>query len=297
MRFAVSGPVFPARIDELTEQHAVNVKQMGFSGCFTRFDMDDPFETSDASIKRARQILDDQGLEMVQAIGHRPPLISPDESIRKEGIRVLQAALRIAGGLRAQSCHTGPGSMAQAGLTRSDWVRSGAWNPHPRNWDADCKERLIASLRECAKAAEDSGTHIGLEGHVLVTLSSAETMREVIDAVGSPAVGCDLDPVNWLRLETVYESGRAIEHMIEVLGPRRILNAHSKDVTVQNRLVTHLDECTTGEGILDHDVFMRRMEALGSERYLIVEHADLVQIPRAKAFLDKKAAELGIRVW
>jgi sugar phosphate isomerase/epimerase len=296
MRFAVSGPVFPAHIDEITEQHAKDVLAMGFTGCFTRFDLDDPFETTDASIKRVRSILDDHGLEMVQAIGHRPPLIHPDESIRKEGIRVLQQALRIAGGLRAHSCHTGPGSMAQQGITRSDWVRSGAWNPHPRNWDPACKERLIASLKECAKAAEDSGTRIGLEGHVLVTLDSAETMREVIDAVGSPAVGCDLDPVNWLRLETVYESGRAIEHMVDVLGPERILNAHSKDVVVQNRLVTHIDECTTGEGILDHDVFMRRMEALGSDRYLIVEHADLDQIPRAKAFLDRKAAELGIRV-
>ena len=296
MRFAISGGVFPARIDEFTEAHARRVQELGFTGCFTRFDLDDPFETTDASIRRVRKILDDHGLEMVQAIGHRPPLIHHDGSIRKEGIRVLQAALRIAGGLRAHSCHTGPGSMAQQGITRTDWVRSGAWNPHPRNWDPGCKERLIASLKECAKAAEDHGTRIGLEGHVLVTLDSAETMREVIDAVGSPAVGCDLDPVNWLRLETVYESGRAIAHMVDVLGPDRILNAHAKDVLVQNRLVTHIDECPSGEGILDYDVFMRRMEALGADRYLIVEHADLEQIPRAKAFLDRKAAELGIRV-
>src|SRR5205814_1589028 len=81
-------------------------------------------------------------------------------------------------------------------------------------------------------AAEDHGTHIGLEGHVVVTLSSAEIMREVIDAVGSPAVACDLDPVNWLRLESVYRSGEAIDHMVRVLGPGRILNAHSTDVVL-----------------------------------------------------------------
>jgi sugar phosphate isomerase/epimerase len=297
MRFAISGGVFPPRIDEFTEQHARRVREMGFSGCFTRFDLDDPIETTDASVRRVRQILDDQGLDMVQAIGHRPPLIHPDDAIRREGIRVLQAALRVAGGLRAHSCHTGPGSMAQSGVTRTDWVRSGAWNPHARNWDPACKERLIASLRECAKAAEDHGTHIGLEGHVVVTLSSAEIMREVIDAVGSPAVACDLDPVNWLRLETVYDSGKAIDHMVAVLGPDRILNAHSKDVVVQPRLVTHIDECTTGDGILDHDTFMRRMEELGPERYMIVEHCSVEDIPRARAFLDAKARELGIRVW
>jgi sugar phosphate isomerase/epimerase len=297
MRLAISGPVFPPRIDEFTEAHARRVREMGFTGCFTRFDLDDPFETGPDAIGRVRRILDDHGLEMVQAIGHRPPLIHPDEAVRREGVRVLQQALRIAGGLRAHSCHTGPGSMAQSGLTRTDWVRSGAWSPHPRNWDPACKERLIASLRECARAAEDSGTRIGLEGHVLVTLDSAETMREVIDAVGSPAVGCDLDPVNWLRLESVYQSGRAIDRMVDVLGGERILNAHAKDVVVQNRLVTHIDECPSGQGILDYDTFMRRMEALGSERFLIIEHASEAEIPAAKAFLDAKARELGIRIW
>lgn len=297
MRFAISGGVFPARIDEFTEEHARRVRELGFTGCFTRFDLDDPFETTDASIERVRRILDDHGLDMVQAIGHRPPLIHPDDTIRREGIRVFQQALRIAGGLRAHSCHSGPGSLAQQGITRTDWVRSGAWNPHPGNWDPACKERLIASLRECARTAEDAGTHIGLEGHVLVTLDSAETMREVIDAVGSPAVSCDLDPVNWLRLETVYRSGEAIDHMVDVLGPNRILNAHSKDVVVQNRLVTHIDECTTGDGILDHKRLMQRMEALGPDRYMIVEHCSVEDTPRAKAFLDKTAAELGIRVY
>ena len=32
--------------------------------------------------------------------------------------------------------------------------------------------------------------------------------------------------------------------MVEVLGPDRILNAHSKDVVVEPRLVTHIDEAT-----------------------------------------------------
>jgi sugar phosphate isomerase/epimerase len=297
VRFAISGGVSPPRIDEFTEEHARHVRALGFTGCFTRFDLDDPFETSAASIARVRRILDDHGLEMVQAIGHRPPLIHPDERIRKEGIRVFQQALRIAGGLRAHSCHSGPGSLAQHGMTRSDWVRSGAWNPHPGNWDPACKDRLIASLKECAKAAEDAGTHVGLEGHVLVTLDSAETMRDVIDAVGSPAVACDLDPVNWLRLETVYRSGAAIDHMVDVLGPDRILNAHAKDVVVLPRLVTHIDECASGLGILDYDTFMRRVEALGPERYLIIEHCTVEEIPAAKAFLDRKAGELGIRVY
>jgi sugar phosphate isomerase/epimerase len=297
MRFAISGEIFPAHIDEFTPAHAQRVRDLGFTGCFTRFDRDDPLETSDGSIKRVRAILDDHGLEMVQVIGHRPPLIHPDPAVRAEGVRVLRAALRIAGGLRAQSCHTGPGSRAQSGATRSEWVHSGAWNPHAGNWDPACKDRLIDSLRQCVGAAEDHGARVGLEGHVLVTLDSAETMRDVIDAVGSPTIACDLDPVNWLRLETVYRSGPAIDRMVDILGPDRIINAHAKDVIVQPRLVTHIEECAAGQGLLDWSTFLRRVEAIDPNRYLVVEHCTAEEIPAIKAFLDTTAASLGIRVF
>src|SRR5438874_1140835 len=83
---------------------------------------------------------------------------------------------------------------------------------------------------------EDHGVVLGMEGHVLVTLNSAELMRGVLDEVGSPAVRCDLDPVNWLTLATVFRNGAAIDQMVDLLGTR-IFNAHAKDVRVEKRLV------------------------------------------------------------
>jgi len=53
----------------------------------------------------------------------------------------------------------------------------------------------------------------------------------------------------------------------------------------------------SGQGILDYDTFMRRMEALGPERFPIVEHASEAEMPLAKTFLDARAQELGIRIW
>ncbi len=294
MRFGVSGGLFPNHVDEFQESTAARVRELGFTGIFTRFDRDDPFATTDAQCHRVRDILRDYGLTMVQAIGHRPPLIHPDESIRREAVKTLRAAIRIAAALGSLSCHTGPGSMAQIGARGSDW--GGAWDPHGDNWDPICRAQLVKSLKEVAPAAEDAGVIVGLEGHVLVTLSSAEVMRDVLDEVGSPAIRCDLDPVNWLTLDTVFRNGPAIDHMVDVLG-NRIFNAHAKDVVVQKRLVIHIDECPAGQGILDYATFMRRMEALGPERFLVVEHCSIEELPTVKAFLDRKAAELGIRVF
>ena len=95
-----------------------------------------------------------------------------------------------------------------------------------------------------------------MEGHILVTLDSAETMRDVLDEVNSPAIRCDLDPVNWLTLHTVFRSGPAIDRMVDVLGSR-IFNAHAKDVVVEKRLSLHINEVPAGQGILDWERFMR----------------------------------------
>lgn len=293
MRFAVSGGLFPHHVDEFTEAMAARTRELGFTGIFTRFDRDNPFETTPAQCERVRKILDRFGLAMVQSIGHRPPLIHPDEAVRRRGVETLKAAIRIAAWLGSLSCHTGPGSLAQIGAASSDW--SGAWDPHPHNWQPICREQLVKSLRDVAPTAEEHQVVLGMEGHVLVTLNSAAMMRGVLDEVGSPFVRCDLDPVNWLNLDTVYRNGEAIDRMVETLGPR-IFNAHAKDVVVQNRLVIHLDECPAGQGILDYDRFMRHVEALGPERFLVVEHAAVDQLAAVKAFLDRKAADLGISV-
>jgi len=294
VRFGVSGGLFPHHVDEFQEAMAARVRELGFTGIFTRFDQDDPFATTAEQCHRVRDILRDYGLTMVQAIGHRPPLIHPDESVRRQAVQTLREAIRIAAALGSLSCHTGPGSMAQIGAGGSDW--GGAWDPHGDNWDPICRDQLVKSLKEVAPAAEDAGVIVGMEGHVLVTLNSAAMMRDVLDEVNSPAIRCDLDPVNWLTLETVFRNGPAIDHMVDVLG-NRIFNAHAKDVVVEKRLVIHIDERPAGQGILDYDTFMRRMEALSPERFLVVEHCSVEELPAVKAFLDRKAAELGIRVF
>lgn len=285
MRFGMSGAFLPDDMNKLDEATCKRVRDLGFSGIFTRFRGNDPFQTSTEQCRRVRDLLEANGLRMYQCTGYWQCLIHPDESVRSKAARTLCEALRVAGDLGSYAIDTGPGSMNP----------SGPWNPHPDNWQPWAKENLIKSLRECAKAAEEYGVILGLEAHQLVVLETPEVTREVLEAVGSRWVRCDFDPVNWITLKTVFHTGDAVNHMVDVLGDW-IASAHSKDIIIENRLTLHLDTVATGTGLMDHRTFLTRMEQLNPEYPVIVEAASSEQLPAVSDFLHRTAAEAGITV-
>jgi sugar phosphate isomerase/epimerase len=285
VRFGVSGDLIPRDMDALTPAVAARVRALGFSGIFSRFGENDPHTTTRAQCERVRGILDDAGLQHYQCTGYWQCLIHSDETQRRAAVRTLQAALRIAGWLGARGIDTGPGSLSPRG----------PWFPHPGNWSATSRRQLVKSLQECAPVAEECGVILSLEGHQLVTLDCAETMRAVLDEVNSPMVKCDWDPVNWITLRTVYDTGRAMRQMVDVLRPY-IVSAHAKDVVIEDRLVVHLDNVATGDGLLDYATFFQLMEALDPAYPIIVESASVAQLPAVKAVLDRTAQALGITV-
>jgi sugar phosphate isomerase/epimerase len=201
-------------------------------------------------------------------------------------VKTLQAALRMAGWLGARSIDTGPGSMNPRG----------PWFPHPENWTLNAHRQLIRSLRECARVAEDAGVYLGLEAHQLVTLETPDVTLEILDAVDSPWVRCDLDPANWITLATAFDTGPAIDEMFDVLADH-IISGHAKDSRIEDRLTIHIDACSPGTGSLDFRTYLRRMEALNPEYPLIVEGASFEEWPAAFNHLSGIAAELGIRVY
>ncbi|NKB71750.1 MAG: TIM barrel protein [Candidatus Latescibacteria bacterium] len=285
MRFGLSGTFLPANMDDFTSAIAQRVKGLGFSGVFCRFRDNDPFATTPAQCHRLRDLCADQDLHIYQVSGYWQQLMAPDETVRRQAVRVVQEALRVAGDLGARGIDTGPGSLAPAG----------PWHPHGGNWDPEIKDQLIKSLQECAQAAADHGVYLSLEGHQVVVLDSAETTREVLDAVDSPWVRSDLDPANWITLKTVFNTGAAIDRMFDVLG-HHIVSGHAKDISIAPSHIIHMPTDAPGTGQLDFSTYIRRMEALDPEYPLIVEGASTDQLPATSAFLHQTAADLGIAV-
>src|SRR5204862_3801554 len=97
MRFGMSGAFLPEDMDDLTPELCRRVRDLGFSGIFTRFKKNDPHTTPRAKADRVRKLLADEGLALFQATGYWQNLVTPDESARKESARTVQAALRLTG--------------------------------------------------------------------------------------------------------------------------------------------------------------------------------------------------------
>jgi sugar phosphate isomerase/epimerase len=285
MRFGMSGCFLPEDMADLTPAMCRRVRELGFSGIFTRFRKNDPHTTSQAQAQRVRDLLANEGLRLYQTTGYWQNMVTSDEARRRESVRTVHAALRLAGWLGSRGIDTGPGSMNPAG----------PWFPHPDNWTTAARRQLVKSLKECAQAAEDAGVYLSLEGHQLVTLESAEVTRDVLDEINSPWVRSDYDSANWITRETVFNTAAAVDHHFDVLG-RHIVSCHAKDIWIENRLALHLEDGCCGKGNMDFKTLFRRMENLSPDYPVIAEGNNTEELPAVSELFHRTAQELGIRV-
>jgi len=281
----MSGCFLPEDMNEMTPEICRRVRGLGFSGIFTRFRANDPHGTPAHQARWVRDLLAGEGVRLFQVTGYWQNLVNPDEGARREAVRTLQAAIRLAAALGARGIDTGPGSMNP----------DGPWFPHPFHWTAAARRQLVKSLKECAAPAEDHGILLSLEGHQLVTLESAEVTRDVLEEVGSRWIRSDFDSANWMTLKTVYDSGPELDRIFEVLGDW-IVSCHAKDVWPENRLCLHLQDGCCGKGLIDFKTLFRRMEALSPDYPVIAEGNSTEELPFVSELFHRTARELGIRL-
>ncbi len=285
MRFGMSGCFLPEDMNDLSPAMCRRARELGFSGIFTRFRANDPHTTPRAQAQRVRDLLADEGLRLFQVTGYWQNLVTPDETVRRESVRTLQAALRLAGWLGARGIDTGPGSMNP----------TGPWFPHPDNWTPTARRQLVKSLREAAPAAADAGVFLSLESHQLVTLQTPEITRAILDEVNSPWVRCDYDSANWITLDTVFDTASALNHHFDLLG-EYMVSCHAKDIWIENKLALHLQDGCPGKGTMDFRTLFRRMEALNPDYPVIAEGNSTAELPAVSALFHQIAQELDIRI-
>jgi sugar phosphate isomerase/epimerase len=287
MRWAAAG-LLPADPAAVTAAVARGIRQAGFTGASWHLVAMDAWPL--AAMREMAARLTDAGVALAQLLPPaHPSLVAREAERRRAGVEQMIALVRVARQIGAGNLYVRPGSLGAAH----------AWSTHPDNHRPETRERLVESLQPLARAAEGEGVILAIEGHVVSPLDTPEHTRVVIEAVGSPALRFNVDPVNYIPTVTdAYRSTDLLMRLFDQLGAY-VVAAHAKDVTVEDRHVVHISEVVPGRGYLDHATFLRRFEAHCPDGFLIIEHLAPEQVPEARAYLGGVAAELGIaaREW
>jgi len=275
----------PRYLDELQPAQLRQLRDLGFTGTGLP-GADDPASIPTARAAEVGRMFHDAGVDLIEYGRYSTTLIAPDAAVRQRNLDSLREACRVAAAADCPAVIVGAGSHNPRG----------AWFAHPDNASPETLDRLIATLQEAATLAEDAGVLLGLECHTVTPLKDAVTARAVLDAVASPALRVHLDPVNWMTWETVYRSGAATAAMFDALGAERLLGAHSKGVTVEDRMIIHLSEAVTGapDDLFDHAALLRLAARMPRDFYVAIEHLTPAQMPAARDHLLRVADQIGV---
>jgi L-ribulose-5-phosphate 3-epimerase len=179
-----------------------------------------------------RAELDRRDISVVSISGHT-------DLTREPGVRHIEACLRLAPELGATYVVTGTGAAP----------------------DAETAERRLENVRALAQLAEELGVCLALETQDDLLTSGADA-AEFLAAVGSSAVGLNLDAAN-----VVYWSGRRPEEEIAKLAPH-VIHTHIKDTAGG---FGEYEFRPIGEGDIDFALLLKALADAGFDGPLMIE--------------------------
>ena len=283
MKIGVAG-MLPGDWRTIDKIATERVRKAGFLGA--SLIINKPLEADLPTIRRVKAAFDQSGLEVAQANGWYEALVNPDDTLRSAGVQGLQALVRIGREVNAPTTYVRPGGLNP----------NGHWYAHPQNHSPQTFDRLIDSLKRVSQVAELEGMTLAIEGHVLSCLDSPRRMRDLLDAVSSPALKFNTDPVNFIgTVKDVHDTRPILNQLFDLLGQDTVAG-HAKDLTLLDNLVVHIEEVLLGTGTLNYELFLNRFQAFCPNCYLLVEHLPDDKLPLARNALVEKALALGIPV-
>ncbi len=260
-----------------------NVRNLGFSVLQIR--VDDPRELGPSNSRALKQLFEEHGVVVGQTVGnYGGGLVAADNGERAAAVEFMKGMCGVTVNLGAPDTYLRPGSLNPGS----------PWFPHPDNRSPRVFDRLVDSARQVCATAESEGVLIAVEGGVVCPLFSARRIRDFLDAVGSPNLGFNMDPVNFVgSIEQAYDTASLQREFYDLL-PDRIFGAHAKDFRLVDALLPHFEEEVIGRGMLDQHEFLTGMQKVRPDGHVLIEHLPDDLVPAAAQGLRRAAASAGI---
>jgi len=284
MKLGVLGWIM-SDLSDIDENKILWLPTHGFQGTGVHLTVEAD-QVPDERLYNLKDRLADQAIDLVQFWAPYPCIICEDDSVRKEGIAKAQAGVVAA--VKA-------GALT-AGIRPTSLNPRGDWWPHAGNYSQETEDRLVDSLIEIAKVAEDHDIDIVLECHVTTTLHSPERIVQIIERTGSERIKTNLDPVNFMGdFHTAFNQHEMFDRLFNIMGSY-VATAHIKDFYMEDRFVIHIAETVPGLGMLDIDTVLLRYQALLPDGYACVEHLPPSLLIQAGQYVSERIHALNIPV-
>ena len=298
----ISVGIFNGYYPHTLEESIKRIKAHGFS-CVQ---LDLSFKGMDLSseglnldkCKLIRDSFRDANLPIVAISGYTN-LVHPDALKRKENIHNLKTILKFA---HALGC---PYVVSETGTfdNHSDWVY------HPKNGTEEAYQNLCEIVLDVVKFASDYGACFLIENYVNNIIGSVNQVLRLFSDINHPALGLLMDPTNYFSDNNIDDVDGELNRIFNAMGDK-IKVAHAKDIkraedTSEKHANIDADESHTfrgagsvelpapGLGILNYDLYLKRLGTLHPNIPLIIEHLEEEDIPRAKLFIDNKLKSSG----
>ncbi len=180
---------------------------------------------------------------------------------------------------------------------------TGSCNPdyyngiHPGNWTKEHWNDTVRYYRELLRDTAGMKIALGMEATVQTNLDGPEAhVRLKDDLNGDPRLKVCLDPANMVALDNYYHTTELLAECFDRLG-EDILGCHAKDpLILPDKMLCYVTEVAPGKGIMDYESYLVHLSRMQWPRTLFIEHLPDEEYPGAKAFIERTATNMGVKI-
>ena len=227
-------------------------------------------------------------------------LVHPDAAQRKDNIAYLKTLLKFARDLGTPYVISETGTYNR----ESDWVFD------PKNATEEAYQEIKGIIADLADHAHAHNSVFLVENYIQNIIGSVDQLLRLFNDVQSPGLGLLLDPTNYFTGNNIGDVDGELNRIFNALADR-VKIAHAKDIkraadTGEKHASIDASEAHSfrgagavelpapGLGVLNYDLYLKRLSEKHPNIPLIIEHLDESDIPRAKKFVDGKLLKLGV---
>jgi sugar phosphate isomerase/epimerase len=254
------------------------VKKLGYNTAYCPVDAganDDVVNAYAGAAKKANIV--------IAEVGAWSNPISPDEKTRRQALAKCRRQLALADRIGARCCVNISGS------------RGKRWDGHsPENLTEETFDMIVETTRAIIDDVKPTRTYFTLETMPWAYPDSPDSYLRLLKAINRERFAVHLDPVNLIcSPQRYFRNAELIRECFEKLGPH-IRSCHAKDILLQPKLTTHLDEVRLGSGAMDYAVFLRELSRLPGTPLMLEHLPNAEEYRLAAAHIRSVAKAIGL---